>query len=74
MNISAEQLENITKIFYQFDKNKNNTIDKKELKTLSAALNTTLSNAELLDFFKEFDNDKSGFITLEEFINYWNKE
>ena len=74
MNIPSEQLENITKIFYQFDKNKNNTIDKKELKTLSAALNTTLSNAELLDFFKEFDNDKSGFITLEEFINYWNKE
>lgn len=74
MNISTEQLENITKIFYQFDKNKNNTIDKKELKTLSDALNTTLSNAELLDFFKEFDNDKSGFITLEEFINYWNKE
>jgi len=71
MNIPSEQLENITKIFYQFDKNKNNTIDKKELKTLSAALNTTLSNAELLDFFKEFDNDKSGFITLEEFINYW---
>ena len=74
MNISAEQLENITKIFYQFDKNKNNTIDKKELKTLSTALNTTLSNAELQDFFREFDNDKSGFITLEEFITYWNKE
>ena len=74
MNISQEQLENITTIFYQFDKNKNNTIDKKELRTLSIALNAELSSAELQDFFREFDNDKSGFITLEEFINYWNKE
>ena len=63
--------ERIKQIFDQFDKNKNGYIDKKELGTLSAALNDPLSPAELHDFFKNVDKDKSGKISWDEFIKYW---
>ena len=63
--------ERIKQIFDQFDKNKNGYIDKKELGTLSAALNEPLSPAELQDFFKNVDKDYSGKISWDEFIKYW---
>jgi len=66
--LSQEQLDIITNIFHQFDKNKNGSIDRGELKTFCLALNNQLGNAEFCDIFKEFDYDKSGFITLNEFI------
>jgi len=74
MDGKTAQLTKITEIFYQFDRNNNDTIDRAELGELSIALNNALSTAELQDFFKEFDNDKSGFITLKEFVDYWKGE
>mgnify|MGYP006152447051 CR=1 FL=1 len=71
IKFSKEELERIKQIFNQFDKNKNNTIEKNELATLAIALNNPLSPAELQDFFKEFDKDNSSTITWEEFIEYW---
>tara|TARA_B110000261_G_scaffold133264_2_gene149943 strand:- start:1526 stop:1753 length:228 start_codon:yes stop_codon:yes gene_type:complete len=67
----TEEDARIKQIFNQFDKNKNNTIDKKELSTLAIALNDPLSPAELHDFFKSLDKDNSATITWEEFIEYW---
>ena len=66
--------EEIKKIFNQFDKNKNGYIDKNELSSLAIALNDPLSPAELQDFFKNLDKDKSGKISWEEFIKYWMSE
>lgn len=63
--------DRIKEIFNQFDKNKNNTIEKKELTSLLIALNNELSPAELQDFFSNIDTDKSNTITWEEFIKYW---
>ena len=71
IKFSKEELERIKQIFNQFDKNKNNNIEKNELATLAIALNNSLSPAELQDFFKEFDKDNSSTITWEEFIEYW---
>jgi len=68
MNKNEEQIKNI---FNQFDKNKNGTIEKKELSSLAIALNDPLSPSELSDFFKNIDYDKSGCITFDEFIKYW---
>jgi Ca2+-binding EF-hand superfamily protein len=68
---SDEELSNIKKIFDQFDKNNSGTIDKKELLTLSIALNNPLSNASLHSFFREIDLDNSSQISWEEFITYW---
>lgn len=65
------EIARIKQIFNQFDKNKNNTIEKKELSTLAIALNYPLSPAELQDFFKCLDKDNSSTITWEEFIEYW---
>ena len=68
---SDEELSNIKKIFDQFDKNNSGIIDKKELLTLSIALNNPLSNASLHSFFREIDLDNSSQISWEEFIAYW---
>ena len=70
-DFTKEEIVRIKQIFNQFDKNKNNTIEKNELATLAIALNNSLSRAELQDFFKEFDKDNSSTITWEEFIEYW---
>jgi len=66
--------ERIKEIFHQFDRNNNNTIDKKELYSLSLALNSELSPAELSDLFTSIDSDNSNTITWEEFIKYLSKE
>lgn len=68
--LTIEELDNINKIFDQFDKDNSDGIDKQELKTLSIALNNALSNAELYDFFRNIDENHSGKISREEFIKY----
>jgi Ca2+-binding EF-hand superfamily protein len=68
---STEQTLKIKNIFTQFDKNKNETIEKNELNSLAKALNNPLSPAELHDFFRAIDFNKSGIITWDEFIAYW---
>ena len=72
-NLSNEEIERIKSIFNQFDRNNNDTIEKTELKTLSIALNDPLSQAELIDFFKQIDENNNGIISWDEFIRYWNK-
>jgi len=72
-NLSKEEIERIKSIFNQFDKNNNGSIEKKELGSLAIALNSPLTPAELSDFFKDLDIDKSNRITYDEFIKYWNK-
>lgn len=64
-------MENIRKIFDQFDKDNNGYIEKKELQTLAIALNNPLSPAELHDFFRKIDTDNSSQISWKEFIKYW---
>lgn len=70
-NLTNDEVDRIKQIFNQFDINKNGSIDKKELYTLSIALNNPLSPAELQDFMRAFDKDNSSSISWEEFIDYW---
>lgn len=70
-NMSKEEIECIKSIFNQFDKNKNGTIGRPELATLSIALNNPLSPAELADLFKQIDENHNGIISWDEFIRYW---
>ena len=71
VKLTKQEVDAIHNIFTQFDKNKNDSIDKKELSTLAIALNDPLSPAELHDLFKTIDADNSGYITWNEFITYW---
>ena len=70
-NLTNNEVERIKQIFNQFDKNKNGTIEKKELSTLCIALNDPLSPAELHDLMSAYDEDNSSNISWEEFIQYW---
>tara|TARA_B110001450_G_C17362309_1_gene376077 strand:- start:129 stop:362 length:234 start_codon:yes stop_codon:yes gene_type:complete len=72
--LTNDEIEYIKQIFNQFDKNNNGSIDKKELNTLSIALNEPLSPADLHDFMRAVDKDNSGNISWEEFIKYWGSE
>tara|TARA_B100001142_G_scaffold302454_1_gene329000 strand:- start:129 stop:344 length:216 start_codon:yes stop_codon:yes gene_type:complete len=64
-------MDRIKEVFNRFDRNKNGSIDKKELGNLAIALNNPLSVSELHDFFQNIDTDQSGCITWDEFIAYW---
>tara|TARA_B110001452_G_scaffold264383_1_gene267304 strand:+ start:3727 stop:3954 length:228 start_codon:yes stop_codon:yes gene_type:complete len=70
-NFTTEEIAAITKIFHQFDSDKDGFINRRELGTLAIALNDPLTPAELTDFFNTFDTDNSGKITWNEFITYW---
>jgi len=71
IDLTEAEIARIKQIFQQFDKNNNNTIDKKELAIFARALNDSITPAELHDFFKCLDKDNSSTITWEEFIKYW---
>lgn len=64
-------MEKLHKLFHQFDKDKNGSIDKRELSTLAIALNDPLTTAELQDFFRVLDTDNSSHISWQEFQKYW---
>jgi Ca2+-binding EF-hand superfamily protein len=70
-NLTNDEVDRIRQIFNQFDKNKNGSIDKKELYTLCIAIGNQLSPAELHDLMTTFDKDNSSSISWEEFIDYW---
>lgn len=71
LTFSEQEMNFIKTIFHQFDRNNNGYIERKELHSLSIALNNPLSPAELSDFFKAIDKDNSSQITWQEFIQYW---
>ena len=71
MSLSEPEVDGIRQIFDQFDRDKDSTINIEELAKLAIALNNPLPPAELLDFFRNIDTDKSGKITWSEFIKYW---
>ena len=70
-NLTSEQITTIQNIFNNFDSNNDGLINRRELGSLTIALNDPLTPAELADFFKSIDTDNSGSITWDEFITYW---
>lgn len=70
-NLTLEQITTIQNIFNNFDSNPAAMANRRELGSLSIALNDPLTPAELADFFKSIDTDNSGSITWDEFITYW---
>ena len=70
-NLTSEQITTIQNIFNNFDSNNDGLINRRELYSLTIALNDPLTPAELADFFKGIDTDNSGEITWDEFITYW---
>jgi Ca2+-binding EF-hand superfamily protein len=73
-NLTSEQITTIQNIFNTFDSNNDGLINRRELYSLTIALNDPLTPAELADFFKSIDTDNSGSITWDEFITYWGNQ
>ena len=64
--LSAEAVKQIKSIFKLYDKDRNGSLTKKELK--EALSKTGLDVDEMNKFIKEFDSDENGEINQEEFL------
>lgn len=60
-------------VFHIFDKDCDNSISSSEVKSLVISLGYTPNEEELQKFIEEVDTDKSGRITLNEFIEYMDR-
>ena len=66
---SAEQLTRIKSHFTLYDINKDGSISGDELPLLMESLGLETSQRQIKSFMKSVDTDKSGSISLEEFVN-----
>ena len=63
--------EQIADIFKEFDKDKNNVIDPKELQDFAFSLGEIWSEDTCKKVFEKLDTDKSGGLTLDEFSTWF---
>jgi Ca2+-binding EF-hand superfamily protein len=61
----------IAKVFKEFDKDKNNVIDEKELQDFAFSLGETWSEETCKKVFEKLDTDKSGGLSLDEFAAWF---
>ena len=73
-NISEEQLEQCREIFNLYDKDKDGTIDARELGDIMRSLGSYPSNEEINEMLKEIDIDNSGKIQFEELLDLFIKK
>ena len=62
-----EVCQDIDKVFASFDVDKSGTIDKNELRAVSAELGLNMSQTESLQMINDLDLNKDGLISPEEF-------
>lgn len=63
-----------TKIFEDIDTDGSGFLDKEELKAVTVRLGEDFTDKEIRKIFKAMDTDKDGKVSLEEFINWMDKE
>lgn len=67
IKLSEEKLEEVERIFYEFDKNKDGTICVSELGEAMKLLGCRIKENEINELIKEFDKDASGVLEFQEF-------
>ena len=74
MALSADQQEELAKIFDDYDEDNSGGIDIDELKMIAEDLGEPLSREELEALVDEMDSDNSGQISLVEYMKWWAKD
>jgi hypothetical protein len=69
LNIDTKNRESMIKIFDQIDVDKSGQLDKNELKAALAKAGTNISDFDLDALFKVADEDGSGAISKDEWVN-----
>lgn len=72
--LTQQQIEDFKLAFSLFDKDGDGSCDTKELTTVMRALGQNLTDTELQDMIREVDEDDSGSIDFEEFLQLMAKK
>ena len=72
--LTDQQIEDFKLAFSLFDKDGDGTCDTDELSTVMRALGQNMTDTELLDMIREVDEDDSGSIDFEEFLQMMAKK
>lgn len=68
---SWEDLNRLKGVFDKFDKDRNHAIDKQEFAKFLEAIGRDMTADEIDYAFKEIDEDNSGVIEFDEFVDWW---
>ncbi|XVF50456.1 hypothetical protein PTKIN_Ptkin04bG0102200 [Pterospermum kingtungense] len=68
-SVSLENMEQLQKVFNQFDANKDGRISVAELGNVLKAMGSSYTEEELQRVMEDIDTDKDGFINLAEFTS-----
>lgn len=68
-HLTTSQIEQVRDAFNIFDKDKDGTITREELKSVMLALGLNPSETEIMDMIDSADTDKNGVIDINEFIS-----
>ena len=69
IELKDDEMEEIKATFAEFDKDGNGHVTAEELKTLFDAINEPMPGYQLRQLIDEVDDDKSGTIQFDEFVN-----
>ncbi|MCB9759712.1 MAG: EF-hand domain-containing protein [Alphaproteobacteria bacterium] len=69
--LSDEELADLRETFDYYDRNKNGSIDIRELDGLMESLDVELTPDQLKVALMSLDADGSGVIEFEEFVDWW---
>jgi len=72
-NITEEQLKEFQEAFRHFDKDRDGNIDKKDFKACCQSLGEDIPDNILDKTFAEYDGNKDGLISFDEFVDYMSK-
>lgn len=73
LNLTEEQLDELKEAFAVYDLNNDGIITTRELGTVMRQLGQNPSEAEILEMIKEADKDRSGNLSLNEFVALMSK-
>jgi len=72
-NLSAEQIKDFQETFKYFDKDKDGKLGKLDFKSTCNALGEDIPEQELDRVFSNYDQDRDGLISFEEFLDCMSK-
>merc|ERR1719244_695031 len=72
--LTSEQIREYKETFEMFDKNRNGTINSKELATAMRSFGMKPTQKEIENMIKEVDGDRNGYVDFDEFLSLMSRK